>query len=81
MLIRSSLRWKNCTRTEALVQFFPARKSNELTQQQDMFYYIFCLLVFSWLQMILYLLPCNVLEMTCVNLRTPKNVDITPDIK
>ena len=32
-------RWKNCTRAEALVHF-SREKSNELTDQQDMFYYI-----------------------------------------
>ena len=36
LLIRSILRWKTYTRAEALVQF-PPTKSNELTEQQDMF--------------------------------------------
>ena len=38
MIIRSIFRWKNCTRTEALLQF-SREKSNELTDQQDLFYY------------------------------------------
>ena len=37
-LIRSIFRWKNCTRAVALVHF-SRDKSNELTDQQDMFYY------------------------------------------
>ena len=38
LLIRSIFRGKNCTSASARVQFFQ-RKSNELTDQQDMFCY------------------------------------------
>ena len=38
LLIRSIFRSKNYTRDEALVQF-SRETSNELTDQQDMFYY------------------------------------------
>ena len=31
---------KKCTRTETLVQFFKRKNSKELTDQQDMFYYM-----------------------------------------
>ena len=38
LLIHPIFRWKNRTWTEVLMQFFH-EKSNELGDQQDMFYY------------------------------------------
>ena len=37
LLIRSIFRAKKCTSASARMQFFSSEKSNELTDQQDMF--------------------------------------------